>query len=44
MKKRIPMSSPELNDADIQTVNEVLQTRYLSLGPTSGQPWAAALY
>ena len=32
---RIPMSSPELNDADIKAVNDVLQTRYLSLGPKS---------
>jgi dTDP-4-amino-4,6-dideoxygalactose transaminase len=27
------MSSPELTDADIAAVNEVLETRYLSLGP-----------
>ena len=31
----IPMSSPELNDADIKAVNDVLKTRYLSLGPKS---------
>ncbi|MCG2766968.1 MAG: DegT/DnrJ/EryC1/StrS family aminotransferase [Anaerolineae bacterium] len=30
---QIPMSSPDLTDADIAAVNEVLQTRYLSLGP-----------
>jgi perosamine synthetase len=30
---RIPMSSPDLTDADIAAVNRVLQTRYLSLGP-----------
>lgn len=29
----IPMSSPDLTEADIAAVNEVLQTRYLSLGP-----------
>lgn len=27
------MSSPELTDADVAAVNEVLETRYLSLGP-----------
>lgn len=32
---KVPMSSPELNDADIKAVNDVLQTRYLSLGPKS---------
>jgi perosamine synthetase len=31
--KPIPMSSPDLTDADIAAVNQVLQTRYLSLGP-----------
>jgi len=31
--KSIPMSSPDLTDADIAAVNHVLQTRYLSLGP-----------
>ncbi len=30
---QIPMSSPELTDTDIAAVNEVLETRYLSLGP-----------
>ncbi len=29
----VPMSSPDLTDADIAAVNKVLQTRYLSLGP-----------
>jgi dTDP-4-amino-4,6-dideoxygalactose transaminase len=29
----VPMSSPELTAADIAAVNEVLETRYLSLGP-----------
>ena len=29
----IPMSSPDLTDAEIAAVNQVLQTRYLSLGP-----------
>jgi perosamine synthetase len=33
MTLEIPMSSPELTDADIAAVNEVLATRYLSLGP-----------
>lgn len=28
----IPMSSPDLNDADIQAVNQVLQTRYHKSG------------
>jgi len=27
------MSSPDLTDAEIAAVNQVLQTRYLSLGP-----------
>ena len=31
--KSIPMSSPDLTDADIAAVNQVLRTRYLSLGP-----------
>ena len=31
--KSIPMSSPDLTDADIAAVTEVLATRYLSLGP-----------
>jgi dTDP-4-amino-4,6-dideoxygalactose transaminase len=30
---RIPMSSPHLTDDDIAAVNQVLQTRYLSIGP-----------
>jgi dTDP-4-amino-4,6-dideoxygalactose transaminase len=30
---RIPMSSPDLTDADIAAINEVLQTCYLSIGP-----------
>jgi len=30
---QIPMSSPDLTDADIAAVNQVLATRYLSLGP-----------
>jgi perosamine synthetase len=30
---KIPMSSPELTDADVTAVNKVLETRYLSLGP-----------
>jgi perosamine synthetase len=29
----IPMSSPELTEADIAAVSQVLQTRYLSIGP-----------
>lgn len=32
---KIPMSSPALNKSDIQAVNDVLDTRYLSLGPKS---------
>jgi dTDP-4-amino-4,6-dideoxygalactose transaminase len=27
------MSSPDLTDADVAAVNQVLQTRYLSIGP-----------
>ena len=34
----VPMSSPELTDADIAAVNEVLETRYLSLGPKLDSP------
>ena len=30
---QIPMSSPDLADAEIRAVNLVLQTRYLSIGP-----------
>jgi len=30
---KIPMSSPELTDGDIDAVMEVLETRYLSIGP-----------
>jgi perosamine synthetase len=33
MDSEIPMSSPELTDADIAAVNRVLRTRYLSIGP-----------
>ena len=33
MMKQIPMSSPDLTAAEIEAVNQVLQTRYLSLGP-----------
>jgi perosamine synthetase len=29
----IPMSSPDLTDGEIAAVNQVLQTRYLSIGP-----------
>jgi dTDP-4-amino-4,6-dideoxygalactose transaminase len=29
----IPMSSPDLTDAEISAVHQVLQTRYLSIGP-----------
>ena len=32
-KYLVPMSSPELSDADRQAVAEVLQTTYLSIGP-----------
>lgn len=28
----IPMSSPDLTDAEIAAVNQVLQTRYLGIG------------
>jgi len=31
--KRIPMSSPDLTTAEIEAVNQVLQTPYLSIGP-----------
>jgi perosamine synthetase len=30
---RVPMSSPDLTEAEIRAVHEVLSTRYLSLGP-----------
>jgi perosamine synthetase len=30
---RIPMSSPDITDAEMDAINEVLQTRWLSLGP-----------
>jgi perosamine synthetase len=30
---QIPMSSPDLTEADIAAVNQVLQTQYLSMGP-----------
>jgi perosamine synthetase len=33
----IPMSSPDITPADIEAVNEVLQTRWLSLGPKLDQ-------
>jgi perosamine synthetase len=29
----VPMSSPDLSDADVAAVNHVLETRYLSFGP-----------
>lgn len=32
-KKQIPMSSPDLTDAEITAVNQVLQTSHLSIGP-----------
>lgn len=37
----IPMSSPDINQADIDAVNEVLTTRWLSLGPKLDQFEAA---
>ena len=33
MSEPIPMSSPDLTEAEIAAVNEILDTRYLSLGP-----------
>jgi dTDP-4-amino-4,6-dideoxygalactose transaminase len=33
MLQRIPMSSPDLTDAEIAAVNQVLRTSYLSIGP-----------
>ena len=33
MNHNLPVSSPELTGADIAAVNEVLETRYLSLRP-----------
>lgn len=30
---KVPMSSPEINQSDIQAVKEVLETSYLSIGP-----------
>ena len=30
---QIPMSSPDITAAEIAVVNQVLQTRYLSIGP-----------
>ena len=33
MAEKIPMSSPDLTDAEVAVVNEVLSTRYLSIGP-----------
>jgi len=30
---RIPMSSPDITDAEVDAIHEVLQTRWLSLGP-----------
>ncbi len=33
MTEQIPMSSPDISAAEIEAVNQVLQTRYLSLGP-----------
>ena len=32
-KYLVPMSSPDINDADRQAVAEVLSTNYLSMGP-----------
>jgi perosamine synthetase len=32
-QQHIPMSSPDITAAEIEAVNQVLQTRYLSLGP-----------
>ncbi|HBY93747.1 MAG TPA: polysaccharide biosynthesis protein, partial [Chloroflexi bacterium] len=29
----IPMSSPDLTEAEIAAVNQVLSTRFLSIGP-----------
>jgi perosamine synthetase len=41
----IPMSSPDLNKADIAAVNQVLQTQYLSMGPrVEAFEWAMADY
>jgi dTDP-4-amino-4,6-dideoxygalactose transaminase len=40
-KKRIPMSSPDLTQSDIDAVNEVLTTRWLSMGPKIDQFEAA---
>src|SRR5512138_2511435 len=33
MKMHIPMSSPDITQAEIDAVNEVLRTPYLSIGP-----------
>lgn len=33
IEKSVPMSSPEINEEDRQAVMEVLDTRYLSMGP-----------
>lgn len=33
LEKSVPMSSPEINEEDRQAVMEVLDTRYLSMGP-----------
>jgi dTDP-4-amino-4,6-dideoxygalactose transaminase len=33
LKNPVPMSSPDLNEDDVAAVNEVLSTRYLSIGP-----------
>lgn len=38
---RVPMSSPNLTGAEITAVNQVLATRYLSLGP---QPLGRPLF
>ncbi len=32
IQSRIPMSSPDITAAEIEAVNQVLQTRYLSIG------------
>ena len=33
VRPHIPMSSPDITAAEIEAVNQVLQTPYLSLGP-----------
>ena len=34
---RIPMSSPDISQAEINAVNEVLTTQWLALGPKMDQ-------